>query len=68
MTTDHRVAAMTVNERLSHFSLFEEFEDAVLSRDHRSVVAVLLRARLTQDQAHETATVVLEDPGRYGLR
>ena len=68
MSEDHQIAAMTVNERLSHFGLFDEFDSAVRSRELRSVVAVLIHAKLEPAQAHDTATAILENPAMYGLR
>ena len=59
---------MTVNERLSHFKLFDEFDAAVASRQFETIIAVLLKAHLTEAQAHETASAVLANPGFYGLR
>ena len=59
-------AAMTVNERLVHFGLFAEFEAAVRARDKPAVVAVLLKAQLTPEQAESTACALLAAPGRYG--
>lgn len=40
---DPHVAGMTVNERLVHFGLMEEFDAAVRTRQVSSVVEVLLR-------------------------
>lgn len=59
---------MTVNERLSHFGLIPEFDAAVASRDTEAIVAVLVRAGLTPEQAQETASVAVANPWRYGLR
>jgi len=60
-------AGMTVNERLSHFGLFQEFDAAVASRNVSAVVEVLLRAQLTPEQAQETASAVVSNPERYGF-
>ena len=66
---DHsQLAAMTVNERLSQFGLFDEFYSAVEARELQSVVAVLIRAQLTPVQALDTATAVLNNPTKYRLR
>ena len=56
---DKFVAGMTVNERLAHFGLVESFDAAISSRDFSSVVSVLQQAKLTDEQAFETATAVL---------
>ena len=58
---------MTVNERLSYFGLFDEFDSAVSVRDLQTVVSVLVRAKLTPSQALDTATAVLNNPSNYGL-
>ena len=57
---------MTVNERLYHFGLFSDFDAAVRARDKPAVIAVLLRAQFTPQQADNTATKVLAAPERYG--
>lgn len=61
------VGGMTVNERLFHFGLFEKFDDAVRAKDVQCLVQVLLLAKLSEEQALQTATAVMEDPKRYGL-
>jgi hypothetical protein len=66
VTDDPRVGGMTVNERLAHFGLFAAFEAAMKARDKAAVVAVLLQAELTPEQADYTATTVLRSPARYG--
>lgn len=57
---------MTVNERLGHLGLFPEFEAAMAARDKAEVVAVLLRAQLTPEQAESIAATTLADPTKYG--
>lgn len=61
------VAGMTVNERLSHFGLFEPFDAAARARDVSALVQVLLRAQLSEEQALQTASAVVADPKRYGF-
>ena len=65
-TSPQQIAGMTVNERLTHFGLLAEFEAAVKSRSLAAIEAVLVRAQLTPEQAHWTATTVLRAPERYG--
>ena len=60
-------SAMTVNERLFVANLVGHFDAAVRSRDKAKIAEILLAVQLTPDQANETATAVLADPGRYGL-
>ena len=68
MIGDTQIVGMTVNERLAHFGLFAAFDSAVESRDPQSVINVLLRAKLTIEQATATAEAVLAAPSKYGLR
>lgn len=56
---DTFVAGMTVNERLSHFGLFDAFDAAIHERDIAAIASVLRQAELTQTQALETAKAVL---------
>ena len=66
MSDEPNIAGMTVNERLVHFGLFQEFDAAVRARDKSAVIAVLLKAKFTPQQAKYTATTVLSAPRRYG--
>lgn len=59
--------SMTVNERLSHFKLFDEFHRAVGTRRLQDVVSVLKKAKLTTEQAQETAETILANPRKYGF-
>jgi len=68
MTTIDQIASMTINERLAHFDLFRAFDSAVAARDLSAVVSVLQQAKLTDQQAHQTATEVLANPPHYGFR
>jgi hypothetical protein len=62
---DPHVAGMTVNERLVHFGLMEQFDAAVRTRQVSSIVEVLLRAQLSETQARQTAKAVIAAPKRY---
>lgn len=53
------VAGMTVNERLAHFRLFQQFDAAVAARDFEALVAVLIRARLDPQRASQSAAAIL---------
>jgi len=66
MSDESNIAGMTVNERLGHFGLLLEFEAAVRARDKSAVIAVLLKAKFTPQQAEYTATTVLRAPRSYG--
>lgn len=62
---DTDVGAMTVNERLAYFSLFDAFDTAVASGISSEVTKVLLDAKLTVEQAHQTASAILDSPTLY---
>lgn len=58
---------MTVNERLFYFDLFDEFNAAVRSKQVMAVRQVLLKVKLTEQQAQVTALAALASPERYGF-
>jgi hypothetical protein len=60
------IEGMTVNERLVHFRLLDEFGAAIRSRDADLGISILQRAKFTLQQATSTVTTVLSDPERYG--
>ncbi|WP_024297001.1 hypothetical protein [Methylomicrobium lacus] len=64
---EQSLEGMTVNERLFHLNLFESFDAAAKSRDFEAMVQVLLQARLSEQQANETAGAILANPVRYGF-
>jgi hypothetical protein len=66
MTGKSDIGAMTVNERLVHFGLFPRFEAAVKARDKAAIVAVLVEAGFTPQQAEYTTSMLLSAPSRYG--
>ena len=59
-------AAMTVNEALVRLGLFERFEVAARARDKQGIVAVLVEAGFSAQQAELTASALLRSPERYG--
>lgn len=61
------IDGMTINERLLHFDLFDEFDAAVRSKQFLAVRQVLLKVKLTEQQAQETAEAVLASPEKYGF-
>ena len=63
---EQSVEGMTVNERLFHFGLHEQFEAAARSGDVSAMMQVLLQARFSETQATQTAQAVASDPQRYG--
>ena len=60
------LGAMTVNEQLALHGLFAAFDAAVATRDKSKVVAVLLKAQFTPEQAEYTASSLLRSPEKYG--
>ena len=66
MSDEPNIGGMTVNERLVHFGLLADFDEAIAARDKAAAVAVLVRARFTPEQADYTASKVLSAPERYG--
>ena len=68
MNDDTDVRAMTVNERLAYFRLFDALDTAVASRRLSDVTEVLLEAKLTVEQANQTAIAILDNPAKYSFR
>jgi|OpeIllAssembly_1097287.scaffolds.fasta_scaffold2695114_2 hypothetical protein len=66
MSDIDNIGGMTVNERLFHFGLFQEFESAVKTRQISEIVNVLQLAKFTEAQAHETASAIIANPSFYG--
>jgi hypothetical protein len=63
---DDSVGGMTVNERLFHFGLIESFDLAAKSGNFDALVHLLVQAKLSEEQAEQTARGLLDDPKRYG--
>lgn len=55
MPNNEKYEGMTVNERLYALGLFPEFDRAATSRDRVALVRVLVKARLSEEQANSTA-------------
>ncbi len=67
MTEDaENIGGMTVNERLFHFALFTEFDEAVRSRKIEVVIDVLKKAQFSTEAAESTATAIFKNPEYYG--
>jgi len=58
---------MTVNERLVTLGLITEFDRAAYARDRRALIAILVKARFTEEQARQTTGALLANPERYGF-
>lgn len=60
------LATMTINERLFHVGIMNEFDAAILSRDQDEAIALLQRVELSREEAMATVTAILENPCKYG--
>jgi hypothetical protein len=59
------IEGMTVNERLCHFGLTDEYGEAIRSNSKGLAISVLERAKFTREQAEFTVQTTLADPKRY---
>jgi len=57
---------MTVNERLYHAGLLDQFDKAALKKDRNEMIDLLMTVELVKSQAEETANAILENPAFYG--
>lgn len=64
---EQSINGMTVNERLFHFGLFEQFDAAARAKDVPALVQVLQQAKFSAEQALQTAKAVAANPKRYGF-
>lgn len=60
------LAGMTINERLFHVGIMNEFDAAILSRDQDEAIALLQRVELSREEATATVATIFEDLGKYG--
>lgn len=63
---DPRLEGMTINERLVATELMREFEPAMMTRDRDAMIGVLVRVRLTPQEAAKVSDAVLADPAKFG--
>lgn len=61
----HSLAGMTVNERLAHVGIVDQWDEAVRRRDRRTMIELLERVEVREP--HVTADAVLADPKKYGF-
>lgn len=64
--TMSNLAGMTINERLFHVGIVDEFDAAILARNQEKAVALLQRVELSKEEAMAAAATIFENPGRYG--
>ena len=60
------LAGMTVNERLYHVGLIDQFDSAILAKQEATAIAILLRVELSNEQAKETVATIFSNPTKYG--
>jgi hypothetical protein len=60
------LAGMTINERLFHFGIMDEFDAAILSRDQDVAIGLLQRVGLSREEAMATVATIVKNPGKYG--
>jgi len=61
-----KYAGMTVNERLIHSGLMDQFDAAILARNKSESISILQQTELPMNAATETVTVILKNPSMYG--
>jgi hypothetical protein len=59
------LAGMTVNERLFHVGILDQWDAAVRRRDRNGMIALLEQVELTEP--HLTVDAVLANPRAYGF-
>jgi len=61
----HNFAGMTVNERLAHVGIIDQWDDAARRRDRRAMIELLERVEVREP--HLIADAVLANPKKYGF-
>ena len=59
---------MTVNERLFHLNLMDEFDNSIKAKNGKLAVEILQKAQFSNEQALETVNAILNNPKKYGYR
>ncbi len=60
------LAGMTIDVRLFHYGVMDEFDAAILSRDQEGAIALLQRLELSKEEAMATVATIFKDPGKCG--
>lgn len=63
----HDLRGMTVNERLFVLGLMAGFDQAARAKDRKVLIAILIKAEFSEDQAQQTVEMLLSNPERYGF-
>lgn len=59
--------SMTLNERLATKGLFNGFSEAINTRDKQRAIAILVKVRLTDEQAAHSVDETFNNPKYYGF-
>ena len=59
--------SMTVNERLATKGLYNEFTEAINVGDKQRAIAILVKVRLTDEQAAHSVDTIFNNPKYHGL-
>ncbi len=60
------LGGMTINERLFHLNLMDEFDAAVKKRDKQTLVAIYQKMEIDESGALQSIDAIFADPARYG--
>ena len=60
------LGGMTVNERIYHVGLLDQFEAAILAQKQVEAISILQQVELSKKQAAETVAAISKNPGKYG--
>jgi len=63
-----KYSGMTVNERLFHAGLINQFDAAIHAKNKKEAISILQQAELPIEAATETVAVILKNPGKYGYQ
>ncbi len=58
---------MTLNERLAELQLFDEWDQAVATRDRDRMIKIMMMIELSEGEASATVDTVLANPKMYGF-
>jgi hypothetical protein len=65
--TASELSGMTLNERLSAFKLFPQWDRAAQARDRPTMISILQKVSLTEEEAAKTVDAILANPKKYGF-